>query len=262
MECDHHRARRSPRGRCQRQEPGAEHGGYYAPVGQGSTAAAAGYAVYDRVVDEQEATRWLRTVRGEVVAAGREDEPSGVVVWMVAELPEALRQLVMDPRLLSAAEDAAGGPVEFLSVKPVFKRHGAHAASPWHQDRPYWRGVAKWSLWLALTDVQPDDGCLRVVPGSHLDGERRHARVEEESFGNRLPATATPPEDSVVDVPLPPGSAVCFHDCLLHASRPKLTTGERWALIPTYRRSDIVDPSTLWTATIRPDVEGAASAPS
>ena len=189
----------------------------------------------------------------------------------------AVFRAITDPDLLDYVECFIGpeiysNPVQHVRIKPperlVPRTEDGQpmlGATSWHQDngvvRPESDKTNMLTVWFPLTSAREEHGCLQVVPGSHLGGERRHARVEEESFGNRLPATATPPEDSVGDVPLPPGSAVCFHDCLLHASRPKLTTGERWALIPTYRRSDIVDPSTLWTATIRPAAEGAASAP-
>jgi ectoine hydroxylase-related dioxygenase (phytanoyl-CoA dioxygenase family) len=40
---------------------------------------------------------------------------------------------------------------------------------PWHQDGEYWpvRPLATCSVWLAVDDARPDNGCLRFMPGSH-----------------------------------------------------------------------------------------------
>jgi len=41
---------------------------------------------------------------------------------------------------------------------------------PWHQDGQYWpiRPLATCSVWIALDDVDADNGCMRYIPGSHL----------------------------------------------------------------------------------------------
>jgi ectoine hydroxylase-related dioxygenase (phytanoyl-CoA dioxygenase family) len=40
---------------------------------------------------------------------------------------------------------------------------------PWHQDGEYWpvRPLATCTVWLAVDDARPDNGCLRFMPGSH-----------------------------------------------------------------------------------------------
>lgn len=42
----------------------------------------------------------------------------------------------------------------------------------WHQDyyRPHPDRPASVTAWTALTGTTPDNGCVRVVPGSHLRG--------------------------------------------------------------------------------------------
>ncbi|MEO8006478.1 MAG: phytanoyl-CoA dioxygenase family protein [Betaproteobacteria bacterium] len=43
---------------------------------------------------------------------------------------------------------------------------------PWHQDGQYWpiRPIATCSVWMALDDVSPENGCMRYIPGSHAGG--------------------------------------------------------------------------------------------
>ncbi len=47
---------------------------------------------------------------------------------------------------------------------------------PWHQDATYWalnknEGL---TLWLALSDVNPENGCVEYIPGSHLWKDFKH----------------------------------------------------------------------------------------
>ncbi len=45
--------------------------------------------------------------------------------------------------------------------------------TPWHQDGEYWpiRPLATCSVWIALDDATPENGCLRFLPGSHKRAE-------------------------------------------------------------------------------------------
>src|SRR5438309_968787 len=50
---------------------------------------------------------------------------------------------------------------------------------PWHQDNGYWKleppGAA--SCWIALDDATLENGCMWVIPGSHLVGDAPHQRA-------------------------------------------------------------------------------------
>ena len=41
--------------------------------------------------------------------------------------------------------------------------------TPWHQDGEYWpiRPLVTCSVWIAVDEATPKNGCLRVIPGSH-----------------------------------------------------------------------------------------------
>ena len=52
-------------------------------------------------------------------------------------------------------------------------------AIPWHQDGHYWpiRPIATCSVWIALDDATPENGCMRYIPGSHANGSIYQHRV-------------------------------------------------------------------------------------
>ncbi len=47
--------------------------------------------------------------------------------------------------------------------------------TPWHQDGEYWpiRPLATCTVWIAIDDSTPENGCLRIIPGSHKDQRLR-----------------------------------------------------------------------------------------
>ena len=99
-----------------------------------------GFVVAEGLIPPHKATQWLKQVRAAVHSVGAWDDPSGVHVWKVASLPDAIRAMALDPRLVGLARDAIDEPIEFLSLKPVFKRPDVSFASPWHQDAAYCGG--------------------------------------------------------------------------------------------------------------------------
>ena len=69
------------------------------------------------------------------------------------------------------------GPDLILWVCSVFcKAPRDGRAIHWHQDSPYYvmRPVATCSVWIALDDSHPGNGCMRFIPGSHRRGVLRH----------------------------------------------------------------------------------------
>jgi hypothetical protein len=171
---------------------------------------------------------------------------AGVFVGLAAN-SELFRRLARDVRLLDALEPILGPNIEFLSDKVVFKSAAMETGSPWHQDWPYWRGLHKLSIWIALDPATPENGCLKMLPGSHRqpvvhDGTAR----EGEGFGHRLRPDAVD-ESRAVALSCAPGDAVLFHDLTLHASFPNSSGRDRWSVISTYRSASEPDQDYSWS---------------
>ena len=185
----------------------------------------------------------------ELKAIDRLKTPSGVNVWMADQLPGDLRSAVLDPALAVFVRELIGDPVEFLSVKTVFKSPEKCFASPWHQDWFYWKGVAKLSAWVALDPASEANGCLRIIPGTHT---REFPMVRIET-GPGFPLQIDPSQLeglNPVDVPVNAGDVVLFHDLAVHASHENTASTDRWSLIATYRSATQPDESTVWTSSL------------
>lgn len=191
-----------------------------------------------------ECRRILDAVRRETAEQGGDPQKrlrSGVYVGL-AQRSEVFRALARDARLLDVLEATLGPNIAFMSDKIVFKDAETDFGSPWHQDWPYWKGSHKVSVWIALDDATEENGCLRLIPGSHKSYVNHDGHADDGlGFGNRLDPAAVD-EAQVVTAPLEAGGAVFFHDLTLHASHQNQSGKDRWALISTYRDAQAQEP--------------------
>lgn len=167
---------------------------------------------------------------------------TGVNVWGAEKIPQIFLPFLKHEQIKNVLEEIYEGPVELLSTKTVFKSKEIDFSSPWHQDRPYWGGSLKISGWISLDNANVDNGCLKILRGSHtkLLG---HDKVKEDiGFGNRLQLDPDI-EKKCEPVNLSKGDVLIFSDLLLHSSYPNINQKDRWCLIPTYRKAGAPDES-------------------
>lgn len=170
----------------------------------------------------------------------------GVFVGLAAN-SDMFREAAARPRLVEALRQILGEHIRFLSDKVALKNAEVDFGSPWHQDWPYWKGSHKLSVWIALDSATEENGCLKVIPGSHKQGAIRHTGEANDGkgFSNRMRKEEID-ETRAVSLPVEAGGAVIFHDLLLHASHPNTSGKDRWALISTYSDGDADEPEYEW----------------
>jgi hypothetical protein len=208
-----------------------------------------GYIVVPGLFAPEVARAWKEVLKARLAEENKLAEPSGVRVWMADAMDAFTAARVQDAKVAGILQQLIGPNVEFLSVKAVFKNAQTNFNSPWHQDWYYWQGSPKISIWIALDDATPDNGCLRMVPGSH----REHVAMEvvEDGHGfQRRTADAALEGRTIETVPVRRGDGIFFHDLTLHDSCPNRTGQERWSAIATYRDASRPDSSTVWRTAL------------
>ena len=78
-------------------------------------------------------------------------------------------ELARDPELVELIAGAIGEDVILWGCQVFCKPAGDGLETPWHQDGHYWpiRPLATCTAWIALDASTRENGCLRVIPGSH-----------------------------------------------------------------------------------------------
>lgn len=99
-------------------------------------------------------------------------------VWQIVDIwraSPAFRRLVENPAIVEeVAQLSQGEELRLWHDQIQFKPAGVGGPNHWHQDSPYWPPLTpkdeQVTAWVALDDVDEDNGCMRMVPGSHKWG--------------------------------------------------------------------------------------------
>lgn len=171
--------------------------------------------------------------------------PSNATADTPIHLGPAVFNLLRNSRLLDVLEVFIGGeiysnPVQHIRIKPPERvvpqnlLNGLNAAVGWHQDmgvvNPEADETTMISVWLAVLDATVENGCLQVVPGSHLGDLAVHCNYGEGKrryFQVNIPDQLVTPNH--LPLPMKAGDVLFFHKKLMHSSLPNTTDGIRWS---------------------------------
>ena len=93
----------------------------------------------------------------------------------------AFLEYAQAPDVLDLVSQVIGPDVILWGAHVFCKPAGAGLEIPWHQDGQYWpiRPLATCTVWIALDDSTPENGCMRYIPGSHRARTIHHHRPDE-----------------------------------------------------------------------------------
>lgn len=220
-----------------------------------------GAAVLGRVLDDEQLTV-VRAAFDRIVALGVAGPYARIVHDAWRKAPE-LAAIV--PQLGARTCAALGIPELVLFHDHLLSKPPGGDDMDWHQDYSYLPldrpdGL---TLWIALDDISPDNGCLYYLYGSHLRGERRAAwgLTGDDDPRATLPPMEVPTDEPGVAAPALAGWAIAHHANLWHRS-PANQSGRlrrSWLL-------SFVTPEVRWSprhaphprSAVQPRFEGQA----
>ena len=212
-----------------------------------------GYWVGPKILTDDELVE-LREHHAKVVAGEYETRsvPPGRIGWEPQPITSLVKidyaywadsviaKLVLKPEIGRIAAQLAGVPAvrlwhDQLLHKPPQVSQQANAVG-WHQDYHYWQcsdATNMLTAWVALVDVDEENGCVEMVPGSHKWGLLEASDFFDQDLDalqQQIEKISGKPFETV-PVKLEAG-AFSFHHCLtIHGSRPNQSDGPRVSMV-------------------------------
>jgi ectoine hydroxylase-related dioxygenase (phytanoyl-CoA dioxygenase family) len=186
----------------------------------------------------------------DVVDSGLVAEADAHVDWLLARHPELRPEelghrlarddpfwlrLVADDRLLDVAQLFIGPDIALFATHYLCKPPRTGRPVLWHQDGAFWPldPMEVITLWVAITESDPDNGCLRVIPSTHTEELKGMRERDDVDSVLRSETDYQVDETQAVDLVLRPGDVSVHHPNILHSSNAN--TSDRWRRALTIR---------------------------
>ena len=207
-----------------------------------------GYLHVTALLDDVELRRWQQvitaavedrigyTLRGQP-AGHRENAYSNVFLqlMLLTRTHNDVHELMHDSKLGKLAATLAGlDRIHIWHDQALIKEPLANATA-FHRDVPFWSfdSTQAISVWVALDDASPDNGCLYVLPRSQslTDYEHVSIGVNMGELAARYPELAA---IEPVAVPAKAGDAIYIDGMVAHAAGCNMTSTYRRAMTCAY----------------------------
>jgi phytanoyl-CoA hydroxylase len=151
-----------------------------------------------------------------------------------------LRELAENPGLLHLIRQLSGiDDIELFQEMAMIKPPGGRE-KPWHQDHAYFNYPLDTfiaGVWIALGDVNEENGCMYLLPGMHKEGPithfmKRDWQICDTEIYNFLAGKR-------VCAPMKAGDILIFDSKLPHGTPRNNTTEHRWAVQLHYKGTKV-----------------------
>lgn len=194
-----------------------------------------GYLIVKRVIDPARASAhaaYLHVLRDRF-----DNIPADEINSHLLQNDKEWYDIISDPALVDIAQNFLGENIAHFYSRYFAKHPHSGREVPWHQDGAYYTldPVRLCTLWVSLTHSTPQNGGLRVLPGSH----KLHLRDirptdDESSILKRLMDKDSIDFSGAVDLVTEPGDVVLIHPHLLHSSSVNISDEWRIGLAVRY----------------------------
>ncbi|MEP6557885.1 MAG: phytanoyl-CoA dioxygenase family protein [Burkholderiales bacterium] len=161
----------------------------------------------------------------------------------------AFLELARDPEIVELVSGVIGEDVVLWGCHVFCKPAEQGFETPWHQDGHYWpiRPLANCTVWVALEESKIENGCLRVIPKSHI-GQVLHPHLHEDrddlTLNQRMDGGSFD-ESQAVDIELEAGQ-MSLHDVyMIHGAKANISTKRRTGVALRYMPATSVFDRTL-----------------
>jgi ectoine hydroxylase-related dioxygenase (phytanoyl-CoA dioxygenase family) len=161
-----------------------------------------------------------------------------VNIWMASE---PYRELMAHPKItkgIAQLTDATALRIWHDQIQ--YKPPQIGGVNMWHQDAPLWpiiTPMTEVTAWIALDDADETNGCMSMVPGSHLWGNNIGFLRKLENY-EAMPAHFNGHTIAVVRCPVRTGEVHFHHALTWHGSHANTSGRRRRAIALHYMTQD------------------------
>ncbi|MCS7062039.1 MAG: phytanoyl-CoA dioxygenase family protein [Anaerolineae bacterium] len=175
--------------------------------------------------------------------SGKPDAP----VWQIVNMwqaSDAFKALMFNCQMVEAAAQLSGArELRIWHDQIQYKPQQTGGVNMWHQDSPYWPNIApldaQITAWVALDDVDESNGCMSMVPGSHLWGKEIDFLHTLKDF-NDMPSEYKGHQIEVRLCPVPKGYVHYHHPLTWHGSHANRSGRPRRAIAFHFMTQDTI----------------------
>lgn len=214
-----------------------------------------GYIIFDKPVFAPEKFQRLVSIFEELEANKAEGKRSDELDAPHFSDPR-LFEFLMSDEILDLVEPLIGPNIglwasHFIAKEPLIGR-----ATPWHEDSSYWQGRLDRmdqivTVWLAIDRSDRENGCMRVIPGTHRNGFSDYEEVDKanNTFGSEIKADQID-ESKAVYFELDPGFASLHDGRIIHGATANTSPRRRAGYTMRYFSMDMkFNPNAKGNAT-------------
>jgi ectoine hydroxylase-related dioxygenase (phytanoyl-CoA dioxygenase family) len=144
---------------------------------------------------------------------------------------ERLLKYLLHKDVLDLIEPLIGPNIGLWSSHFICKEPLIGRQTPWHEDSSYWNGrLTRFdkiiTIWLAIDRSTQENGCMRVIPGTHHNGfsEYEDVSIKENIFSLRIKNID---ESKAVYFELEPGEYSLHESRIIHGAKPNTSNFRR-----------------------------------
>lgn len=186
------------------------------------------------------------------VAAGPRGTPDVRMVQWPSYHQPVLNAVRLDPRMARLLEPLLGEDLKQIINQIHWKEPGGRAEFAWHQDCQFREpanayrnlGSAYVQTGLAIDPQTPEAGCMRFIPGSHLNGDLKldtPLEVLGVAMDDEVLHSAGLSSGDAVEVVLEPGDLALWSPFLVHGSGVNRSDHRRRLYVNGYVRAGDCD---------------------
>lgn len=145
-------------------------------------------------------------------------------------------KIATSSEILGYVAQVLGPDVVFWGSSIFAKPAGVGKKVQWHQDSRWWpmRPLVACTMWIAIDETTPENGCLRCIPGSHTWEVLPHLdQIEQGLLGSSI-AEDEINKTSARDILLKPGQFSLHQANLVHGSEANTSKLRRAGLVLRY----------------------------